>query len=89
TKGFDFLGWNMRKYGGKLLIKPSKQSIQSHLKKVKEIIKANKATKQVYLIGLLNPVLQGWANYHRHAVAKKTLARNDSQIWFLLWQWAK
>ena len=89
TKGFDFLGWNMRKYGGKLLIKPSKQSIQTHLKKVKEIIKANKATKQVYLIGLLNPVLRGWANYHRHAVAKKTFACNDSQIWFLLWQWAK
>ena len=70
----------MRKYGGKLLIKPSKQSIQTHLKKVKEIIKANKAAKQVNLIGLLNPVLRGWANYHRHAVAKKTFARNDSQV---------
>ena len=89
TEGFDFLGWNMRKYGGKLLIKPSKQSIQTHLKKVKEIIKANKAAKQVNLIGLLNPVLRGWANYHRHAVAKKTFARNDSQVWFLLWRWAK
>ncbi|ACF45702.1 RNA-directed DNA polymerase [Prosthecochloris aestuarii DSM 271] len=89
TEGFDFLGWNMRKYGGKLLIKPSKQSIQSHLKKVKEIIKANKATKQVHLIGYLNPVLRGWANYHRYAVAKRTFANNDSRIWFMLWQWAK
>ncbi|ARM31934.1 group II intron reverse transcriptase/maturase [Prosthecochloris sp. HL-130-GSB] len=89
TEGFDFLGWNMRKYGGKLLIKPSKQSIQSHLKKVKEIIKANKATKQVLLIGYLNPVLRGWANYHRYAVAKRTFANNDSRIWFMLWQWAK
>jgi len=89
TDGFDFLGWNMRKYGGKLLIKPSKQSIQSHLSKVRGIIKANKAAKQVNLIGLLNPVLRGWANYHRHAVAKKTFASVDSQIWFMLWQWAK
>jgi len=71
------------------LIKPSKQRIQTHFKKVKEIIKANKATKHVYLIGLLNPVLRGLANYHRHAVAKKTIVRDDSQIWFLLWQWAK
>jgi RNA-directed DNA polymerase len=88
-EGFDFLGWNMRKYGGKLLIKPSKQSIRSHLSKVWGIIKANKAAKQVNLIGLLNPVLRGWANYHRHAVAKKTFASVDSQIWFMLWQWAK
>jgi len=62
TEGFDFLGWNMRKYDGKLLIKPSKASIRSHLSKVRKIIKANKAAKQENLIGLLNPVLRGWAN---------------------------
>jgi len=56
---------------------------------VKEIIKANKAAKQVNLFGLLKPVLRGWANYHRHSVAKITFARNDSQVWFLLWQWGK
>ena len=27
NEGFDFLGWNFRKYNGKLLIKPSKKSI--------------------------------------------------------------
>jgi RNA-directed DNA polymerase len=59
TAGFDFLGWNMRKYGGKLLIKPSKQSTQTHLKKVKEIVKANKAAKQVNLIGFSQPCVTG------------------------------
>jgi RNA-directed DNA polymerase len=89
TEGFDFLGWNMRKYGGKLLTKPSKANIKAHLTKVREIIKANKTIKQSDLIGILNPVLRGWANYHRHAVAKDVFARNDSEIWSMLWKWAK
>lgn len=44
--GFDFLGKNIRKYGGKLLIKPSKTTVKSFLGKVRDIIKSNKSTKQ-------------------------------------------
>jgi RNA-directed DNA polymerase len=89
TEGFDFLGWNIRKYHGKLLMKPSKASIQAHLDRVREIIKANKTAKQMSLIGLLNPVLRGWANYHCHIVAKKTFSLIDAQVWSALWRWAK
>jgi RNA-directed DNA polymerase len=89
TEGFNFLGWNVRKYNGKLLIKPSKANTKAHLSKVREIIKTNKAIKQVDLIGILNPVLRGWANYHRHSVAKDVFAHNDSEIWSMLWKWAK
>ncbi len=89
TEGFDFLGWNVRKYDGKLLIKPSKASIKAHLDKIREIIKANKTAKQVDLIRKLNPVLRGWANYHCHMVAKETFARVDHEVWFMLWQWAR
>lgn len=56
--GFDFLGWNLRKYNGKLLIKPSKANIRAHLAKLREVIKTNKAIQQVNLIGLLNPILR-------------------------------
>jgi len=89
TEGVDFLGWNMRKYGGKLLIKPSKANIKAHLTKVRGIIKAKKTIKQVDLIGILNPVLRGWANYHRHSVAKDVFVRNDHEVWSMLWKWAK
>ncbi|MFV9677614.1 MAG: reverse transcriptase domain-containing protein, partial [Methanosarcinales archaeon] len=37
--GFDFLGWNFRKYGGKLLIKPSKNSIGNIIRKIGDVIK--------------------------------------------------
>jgi len=88
TEGFDFVGWNVRKYNGKLLIKPSKANTKVHLSKVREIIKTNKTIKQVELIRILNPVLRGWANYHRHVVAKKVFACNDAEIWSMLWRWA-
>ncbi|VAX12124.1 Retron-type RNA-directed DNA polymerase, partial [hydrothermal vent metagenome] len=88
-EGFDFLGWNFRKYQGTLLIKPSKASIKSVLEKVREIVNANKTARQDSLIHLLNPVLRGWANYHRVAVAKKAFNTVDHQVWKLLWYWAK
>jgi RNA-directed DNA polymerase len=86
--GFDFLGWNIRKYGRKFLMTPSKANVKAHLDTVREIIKANKTAKQANLISLLNPILRGWANYHSHVVAKETFARNDNNIWSMLWQWA-
>lgn len=86
--GFDFLGWNIRKYNGKLLMKPSKANVKAHLGKIREVIKANKSATQANLIRLLNPILRGWANYHSHVVAKETFARVDANVWSLLWRWA-
>lgn len=87
-EGFDFLGWNIRKHNGKLLIKPSKANVKAHLDKIREVIKDNKTAKQTSLIRLLNPILRGWANYHRHVVAKVTFSKIDSQVWSMLWRWA-
>jgi len=40
--GFDFLGQHLRKYNGKLLIKPSKKNIHTFLEGIRKVIKANK-----------------------------------------------
>jgi RNA-directed DNA polymerase len=88
-EGFDFLGQNIRKYNGKLLIKPSKKNIKAFLDKVREIVKENKSAKQISLIALLNPLIKGWANYHRHVVASRIFHSVDNKIWPILWQWAK
>jgi RNA-directed DNA polymerase len=87
-EGFDFLGWNIRRYDGKLLMKPSNANVKAHLDKIREVIKANKMAKQANLIRLLNPILRGWANYHSHVVAKETFARVDTDVWSMLWRWA-
>jgi len=87
--GFDFLGQNVRKYHGTLLIKPSKESVQSLLEKVRTLVKANKQAPAGKLIVQLNPIIRGWAMYHRHMASKRTFAYVDHAIFELLWQWAK
>ena len=87
--GFDFLGQNVRKYKGKLIIKPAKKNLKNFLDKVRGIIRGNYAAKTVNLIRLLNPVIKGWAEYHKTINAKTTYSYVDNRIWQALWHWAK
>lgn len=86
--GFDFLGFNLRKYKGKLLIKPSKSNVLSFLGNLRELIKKHATIPVNDLIKILNPKLRGWANYYRHCVAKRTFDYVSHQLFWLLWRWA-
>jgi len=88
-EGFDFLSQNVRKYNGKLLIKPSKNAVKELLDKVKTIIKEKRGVGAETLIRKLNPVIRGWANYHRSVVAKKVFNHIDWMIHNMLLRWAK
>jgi RNA-directed DNA polymerase len=89
TEGFDFLGQHIRKYHGKLLIKPSAKSIKTVLRNVRSVIKGNKSAAAGTLICHLNPIIRGWAMYHRHVVSSKTFQSVDHAIFQALWRWAK
>ncbi|CAE6862392.1 hypothetical protein R69746_07885 [Paraburkholderia aspalathi] len=52
--GFDFLGMNVRKYGGKLLIKPARASVQRFLRKLRVIVKGSATMRHDQLIRRLN-----------------------------------
>lgn len=88
-EGFDFLGFNIRKYKGKLLIKPAKKGIKAFLENIREKIKLMATAKTEDLIQTLNPKIQGWVNHYRRVVAKKTFALIDKEIFCALWKWAK
>lgn len=88
-EGFDFLGWNFRKYGGKLLTKPSKKNAKSFYEKLRDVINNNLGTKQEDLIRLLNPMLRGWAQYHSPVVAKQAFSRMESLLFWRLVRWTK
>ena len=88
SDGFDFLGQNIRKYNGKLLIKPSKNAVKAFLKKVRTIVKENKTATQDLLIRKLNPVIRGWVNYHRYVVSADIFGLVDHRIFECLWKWA-
>ena len=89
SEGFDFLGFNIRKYkNGKLLIKPSKKSQKKLTQKLHDVIFSNKSVSQCLLIELLNPIITGWGNYFRHVVSKEVFAKIDHILVQQLIRWA-
>lgn len=87
--GFDFLGQNVRKYNGKLLIKPSNKNVKMFLGKVREVLTRHKMAPAWLIVQWLNPKIRGWANYHRHVVSSETFSYVDHRIWQMLWRWAR
>ena len=85
--GFNFLGQNVRKYNGKLIITPSKENVANFLANIREVVKGHKAVTAGQLVQMLNPKIKGWAMYHRHICAKHTFSQVDSAIFKTLWQW--
>jgi RNA-directed DNA polymerase len=79
----------VRKYHGKLLITPAKQNITAFLDTVRGLIISHRQTPAGKLIQVLNPVIRGWAQYHRHVVSKRTFRDIDRAIFQALWRWTK
>jgi len=86
--GFDFLGFNFRKYDGKLFVKPARKSIKAFLREIRRIIRSYPTAPAYVLIEILNPKIRGWVNYYRHVVSSETFATVDHEIWKALWRWA-
>jgi len=73
----------------KVLIKPSKDSIKAVIAKLKGIIIKHRGNQSAVLIRNLNPVITGWANFHRHACSKKVFFKLDRILWRNIWNWAR
>ena len=87
-RGFDFLGFNVRKYNGKLLIKPAKRNVLAFLENIRSTIRSKKSISSGELIRLLNPRIRGWANYYRHVVSKQTFSYVDYHVFQSIWKWS-
>lgn len=88
-EGFDFLGWNFRKYKGKSITKPSKKNVKAFYEKLRQTVANNLGGTQEDLILQLNPILRGWAQYHHPVTAKQTFSRIDALLFWRLMRWAK
>jgi RNA-directed DNA polymerase len=87
--GFDFLGQNVRRYGKKVLLKPSNQAVKTFYAGLRQVVRKSLHLDPAILIHILNPKIRGWANYHRHASSKSTFQHLDHLTFRLLWQWAR
>jgi len=104
TPGFNFLGFNIRQFpvgkyqsgknngkllGFKTIITPSQEKQKIHYEQVANIIYAHRTATQEALIGKLNPIIRGWANYYSTVVSKDAYEYQDHLIFCKLKAWAK
>jgi len=89
TEGFNFLGFNIRLYrasntktGWKLLTKPSKEAVQKHREKMRQEWEAVRGWNVGKILWKLNPIIRGWANYHRTGTAKETFNKLDDWMFY-------
>lgn len=88
--GFDFLGQHIRKYkSGSVLTTPAKKNVKAFLKKVRGIIEKHKDSSAGQLVVKLNPVIRGWATYHRFGASSQSFNSVDRAIFQKLWWWAR
>ena len=86
--GFDFLGFNVRRYRSKLLIKPSKAAIRRVRERLAVEMRRLRGSNADAVIATLNPIIRGWAAYYRGAVSSKVFHTLDYQMWKLTYKWA-
>ena len=89
NQGFDFLGKNIKKWNGKLIITPSKSSIKEVKAKVKDVIIRYRRACSMKMIKKLNPILKGWVYYHRHTSSSRTFAGLEHYVYTKLWSWCR
>jgi RNA-directed DNA polymerase len=87
--GFDFLGQTVRRYGAKLLLKPSKRSIKTFLGKIRDTIDHSGGMTAGEMIHRLNQQIKGWTMYHRHATSKRIFTYVDYRIFRMVLRWCR
>ena len=89
SQGFDFLGFNVRSYGGKLLIRPSEAAVKRVRERLAAEVLSLRGGNATAVIARLNPIVRGWAAYYRHVCASDAFRALDDHVWRLTYKWAK
>jgi RNA-directed DNA polymerase len=88
-QGVDFLGFEIRRYRGKLLTKPSKDALRRIRKRLSQEVTALRGANADAVIARLNPIITGWAAYYRIGVSKRAFGALDAHLWRLVYKWSK
>jgi RNA-directed DNA polymerase len=88
-EGFNFLGFTVRRYRGVVLTRPQKEKVVRHLRTIHDYLRQHRQATPSQIIGDLDPVIRGWANYYRHGASKHVFHTADHHIQAKLWRWAK
>ena len=87
-QGFDFLGCNVRRHDGKLLIKPSPAAVKRIRQRLAAELRSLRGTNAEAVIRRLNPIIRGWTSYYRSVVSNEVFTAVDNHLWKHLYRWA-
>jgi RNA-directed DNA polymerase len=88
-EGFDFLGFTVRRFGAKLLIRPSKAALRRHRQRLRAEMRALRGANAVMVLQRLTPIVRGWSAYYRTVVSSEMFSALDRYLWKLTYKWAK
>jgi RNA-directed DNA polymerase len=88
NQGFDFLGFNVRRYSRKLLIKPGKAAIRRLRKRLATELRRLRGSNVMAVLAKLTPIIRGWAACYRGVVSSRLFSSLDHYLWQLLYKWA-
>jgi len=88
-EGFDFLGFNVRRYGNKSLIKPSKAAVRRIRERLRTELRSLRGSNAQAVLKRLNPIIRGWAAYYRTQVSSEAFGALDQYLWELTFKWAR
>ena len=89
TEGFDFLGFNLRRYpNGKLLIKPSATAIKRFRDRLAKEFRSLRGTNVAAVLAKIAPIVRGWVAYYRTVVPARVFAALTDYLWKLTYKWA-
>jgi RNA-directed DNA polymerase len=89
SDGFDTLGFNVRRYNRKLLIKPSRAAVRRLRERLAAEMRTLRGGNAMAVIAKLNPIIRGWAACYRGVVSSRLFRWLDSYLWKLLYKWAR
>lgn len=89
SAGFDFLGFNIRRYGSKTLIKPTKAAMRRIRQRLRSVVMGLRGSNTEAVLAALIPIIRGWSAYYRGVVSSRAFASLDAYMWRLLYKWIR
>ena len=93
--GFDLLGFRIKRAPWRANKRvaytfPSQRALREIMHRIKTLTDRSTVNLSLdQLIHVLNPILRGWANYHRHAASSRCFAYLSHYLWWRVIRWLR
>ena len=79
-ESFEFLGFKLKRSGGKVIVTPGKKAIKKFKETIRRVTWRRQPVKSEGMVGRLNSVIRGWGNYFKIGNVKRLFERLDGWI---------